>query len=419
MPPRKVDVRFIENARSRAARYAKRSKGLQNIVARNLDRLGRETGSRVVDRHPGERGSAPIDLERDHDPVTDPRRPTFVPDPRTGSSDPGSRNAASTPILATMLQKKASELSTLCGVPVALVCAPAPAAGAAAGAPLVWESEEGVLERYRAAAVPPDARARHTHRSYLEAELGKERAKLARARPGALPDWDQALNDMAPDEAREVLEAIDTALQAARDRMAALGLPADDRLALELVAAPDDDDDASDDADYAPQHLALDMGTGYAGYQTHTRPCHGGSNDHGGQLEQFLMQPEHDLECVGGGSSYVGPVDGTEAPGGYGDNAGYTSWNAPMPVGYYPYFADGALAPEHYSSAQDLTGGDYADTLPLEHTMGMDENFAYPHMDNTYAAHWHTQDFQRSHTGTGTGQYPGTRGSGQAFHYLY
>nr|XP_051199825.1 uncharacterized protein LOC127313325 [Lolium perenne] len=354
MPPRKVDVRFIENARSRAARYAKRSRGLQ---------------------------------------------------------------------------KKASELSTLCGVPVALVCAPAPAAGA--GAPFVWESEEGVLERYRAAAVPPDARARHTHRSYLEAELGKERAKLARARPGALPDWDPALNDMAPDEAREVLEAIDAALRAARDRMAALGLPADGRLALELVAAPDDDDASeSDDAAVAPQYLAL----GYDGFEPQTMTCHGGSNDHGGQLEQFLMQPERGLVCVDGGgssSSYVDPVDGTQAPDGYGDNAGYTwpdltmcypahgSWNAPMPVGYYPYFADGALAPDHYSSAQDLTGGDYADTLPLEHTMGMDENFAYPHMDNTYAAHWHTQDFQRSHTGTGTGQYPGTRGSGQAFHYLY
>ncbi|KAM0923178.1 hypothetical protein ACQ4PT_005734 [Festuca glaucescens] len=354
MPPRKVDVRFIENARSRAARYAKRSRGLQ---------------------------------------------------------------------------KKASELSTLCGVRVALVCAPAPAAGA----PLVWESEEGVLERYRAAAVPPDARARHTHRSYLEAELGKERAKLARARPGALPDWDPVLNDMTPDEAREVLEAIDATLQAARDRMTALGLPTDGRLEIEHVAAPDDDDDASesDDADYAvaPRHLALGMGMGYAGFQTQTMPCHGGSNDHGGLLEQFLMQPEQGLECVGGGSSssYVGPVYETQAPGGYGDNAGYTwpdltmcypahgSWNAAMAVGYYPYFADGALAPELYYSAQDLTGGDYADTLPLEHTMGMDENFAYPHMDNTYAAHWQAQEFQRSDTGTG--QYPGTRGSGQAFHY--
>jgi hypothetical protein len=109
MPRRKVDVRFIENARARSARYAKRSRGIQ---------------------------------------------------------------------------KKASELSVLCGVPVALICGSA----GGAGAPLVWESKEGVLDRYRAAAVPPDARARHTHRSYLEAELGKGKAKLARVRPGALPD---------------------------------------------------------------------------------------------------------------------------------------------------------------------------------------------------------------------------------------
>jgi hypothetical protein len=100
------------------------------------------------------------------------------------------------------LQKKASELATLCAVPVALICAPA-----GAGTPLVWESQAGVLDRYRGGAAVP--RAWHTHRSYLEAELGKERAKLARARRrGALADWDAALNDMTLDETREVLETI-------------------------------------------------------------------------------------------------------------------------------------------------------------------------------------------------------------------
>ena len=109
----------------------------------------------------------------------------------------------------TGLHKMASELSTLCAVPVALVCAPAAGTGAP---PLVWESDEGVIDRYRATAIPPETRARHTHRSYLEAELGKEKAKLARARPGALPDWDPALNDMTQDQAREVLQTIDAAL---------------------------------------------------------------------------------------------------------------------------------------------------------------------------------------------------------------
>ncbi|KAK1665301.1 hypothetical protein QYE76_053460 [Lolium multiflorum] len=351
MPRRKVEMRFIQNARARAATYAKRSKGLQ---------------------------------------------------------------------------KKASELATLCGVPVALVCAPA-ATGGAGALRLVWESEEGVLERYCAAAIPPETRAQHTHRSYLEAELGKETAKLARARPGALPDWDAALNDMTVDEARGVLETIEAALSAARDKMVALGLPADDRLELEQFAAPADD--ASDDYAFEPGHLALDMG--YDGIQPQTMPCHGGSNDHGSLLEQFVMQPESSLECVGGGGSYyAGAVDETQAPGGYGDNADYrwldlTMCNAAnessVPVGYYPNFTDGSLAPEQYS-AQDFAGGDYVDTLPLEYPMGMDENFAYyPDMDNNYMAHWQGDEFQRSQTGTGQYQWsgPGTHSSGQAFHYLY
>ncbi|KAM0913054.1 hypothetical protein ACQ4PT_012416 [Festuca glaucescens] len=115
------------------------------------------------------------------------------------------------------LQKKASELAMLCAVPVALVCA-------SAGARLMWESEEGVLDRYRrGAAIPPDARTQHTRQSYLETELAKERAKLAKARLGMLPGWDAALNDVTLGEAREVLATIDIALRAARDRMVALG----------------------------------------------------------------------------------------------------------------------------------------------------------------------------------------------------
>jgi hypothetical protein len=35
--------------------------------------------------------------------------------------------------------------------------------------------------------------------------------------------------------------------------------------------------------------------------------------------------------------------------------------------------------------------------------MGMDENFAYHDMDNSYAAQWQAEEFQSS--GTGAGQY--------------
>uniref|UniRef100_A0ACD6AGN4 Uncharacterized protein n=1 Tax=Avena sativa TaxID=4498 RepID=A0ACD6AGN4_AVESA len=309
------------------------------------------------------------------------------------------------------LQKQASELSMLCGVPVALVCAP----GAGnAGARLVWESEEGVLDRYRAAAVPPETRAAHTHRGYLEAELGKERAKLARARPAALADWDPALNEMTLGEAREVLDAIDAALRATGDRMQALGLPADGRLDQQVAGyGASDEDDA-----VAPQQLGLDgmdMGTGL---QLQMMPC-----------DQFLMQPEYGLECVGVSSYDVGAMDETQAPAGYGDNADcrwpdltmcYTadvSWDSAIPTGYYP---DGALVPEHYS-AQDVTSGDYANTLPIEYPKGMDENFGCFDMDNSYAAHWQAQEFQSCDTGTGHYQCsdPEAYRSGQVFNYCY
>ncbi|KAM0927663.1 hypothetical protein ACQ4PT_002723 [Festuca glaucescens] len=292
------------------------------------------------------------------------------------------------------LRKKAAELSVLTGARVALVCAPA----AGAGSRLVWESEGGgVLDRYR--ALPPETRVRHTHRSYLEAELGKESARLARARQGTchgvLPDWDPALNDMTRDEALEVLGAIDAQLRATGGKMVALGLP--------LAPAPGHDD-ASEDAIIAPQQL-VDMD--YAGFQPQMMPCHAGSDDHipgEGLLEQFLMQPGYGNECVSGG---------------YGDNAGCgwpdltmcyaadESWDAVMPVGYYPDFAnDGALAPERYY-AQDITGGGYAGTLPLHYPMGMNDNLAYLDMDNSYAAsaHWQAEEFQSCDIGTGHYQY--------------
>ncbi|BAB67991.1 hypothetical protein [Oryza sativa Japonica Group] len=127
------------------------------------------------------------------------------------------------------LRKKAEELSTLCGVRVAFVCA-GPVVpgggGGAAGKEEVWESEEGVLAEYR--ALPPEARAQHAHRVYLEEEVGKERAKLARVRQdGAFPSWDAALDGITADEARALLESIDAARAAANARREALGLPDD------------------------------------------------------------------------------------------------------------------------------------------------------------------------------------------------
>ncbi|KAM0893967.1 hypothetical protein ACQ4PT_024773 [Festuca glaucescens] len=136
------------------------------------------------------------------------------------------------------VKKKADELATLCGVQVALVCT----AGVAGVVPLEWESEEGVLDRYR--ALPPEIRAQHTLRNHLEAELCKERAKLARVQqqgPGSLADVGAALGDMTPAEARELLETINATLRATRKRLEALGLPADgllEQTAADAVMAP-------------------------------------------------------------------------------------------------------------------------------------------------------------------------------------
>ncbi|KAL6621301.1 hypothetical protein ACP70R_033733 [Stipagrostis hirtigluma subsp. patula] len=122
------------------------------------------------------------------------------------------------------LKKKAAELATLCDVPVALVCASCP--DAAAGAD-VWESREGVLAAYR--ALPAEARAGHTLRAYVEGELGKEEAKLARVRqsgPAALAPWDPALDDLGAEELHRLLtDTIDAALRAVSERRRALGLP--------------------------------------------------------------------------------------------------------------------------------------------------------------------------------------------------
>lgn len=339
------------------------------------------------------------------------------------------------------LQNKAKELATLCAVPVAIVCL---AAGAGAP-PLVWESEEGVLERYRR-AVPPEARAQHTHRGYLEAELGKERAKLARVRhgcPAALADWDAALNDVTLDEARELLDAIDAALRAAGDRMEALGLPADGGHGQpEEQVAPD----ASDDA-VMPQQLAHGGGvpcTGsnpvdmdVAGFQLQMVPWHGGNKDGLLGEDRFQMQPGCGFQCIGGGN-FSGAVGETLAPG-YG-NAHYdwpdlTMWHTDelrdtvLPLGHYPDFADGTLAPEY--SAQVVAGGDYIKTLPTGYgypmAMGVGDNFT---LGSNYTAQWQAEESHRSGTSTSTSQLlsdasspqcsdPRTRSSSQVFHYLH
>nr|CAB3473087.1 unnamed protein product [Digitaria exilis] len=76
------------------------------------------------------------------------------------------------------------------------------------------------------------ARARHTHRAYLEAELGKGEAKLARVRqggPDGLGRWDRALDGVdTAEEAQRLLDDVDAAIKAARERRRALGMPVEE-----------------------------------------------------------------------------------------------------------------------------------------------------------------------------------------------
>ncbi|KQK23045.1 hypothetical protein BRADI_1g70942v3 [Brachypodium distachyon] len=133
------------------------------------------------------------------------------------------------------LMKMASELSTLCNVPVAVVVlGGGPVVDGAPPhhrppLPEVWESEQGVVERYR--ALPAEKRAEHTHLRYLEGNLGKEKAKLARVLlrgPAALAQPDAELNGMSLHELRALLESLDAALLATAERKKEIGLPEHD-----------------------------------------------------------------------------------------------------------------------------------------------------------------------------------------------
>ncbi|CAO1940679.1 unnamed protein product [Urochloa humidicola] len=119
------------------------------------------------------------------------------------------------------LEKKALELSILCDVDVALVCAGGPGGG---GAPDVWEfGGAGVIDRYR--RLPAEKRAKHTHLGYLNAALGKEKRTLAKEQPegpkALAPPGEKALEGV---DLEELLASIDAALLATAQRRRELGL---------------------------------------------------------------------------------------------------------------------------------------------------------------------------------------------------
>ncbi|BAD53139.1 hypothetical protein [Oryza sativa Japonica Group] len=155
------------------------------------------------------------------------------------------------------LMEEARELSILCGVDVALLCAGGPGTGDGDGGGAVstaevavWESEEGVLASYRAILPRPEA---HTLRECLELKLARERAKLAmvrQCRDLCVHLWDDTVSYISTaEEARALLESMDAAMVAATARREAL------RWAQPIASST-----GADFADAPNGFLAMDVG---------------------------------------------------------------------------------------------------------------------------------------------------------------
>jgi hypothetical protein len=329
------------------------------------------------------------------------------------------------------LKKKADELSVLCGVPVALVCAD----GEDAAPPFVWDSNDA-LAMYR--ALPPEAAPAHTHRAYADAELGKWVAKLARVRQGgapALAGWDKALDAADAEQAIRVLEDVDAALAASEWRRRELGLPAfqDDGAGLLEGVAPLSRAGSNDlvHVEECPLHAQGDVGPEYdekqtmwgntsamqpAGYGFHHQYPGGGVDmDDGFRLQMATTMNGHQLQMAAGMNDYTNTTDlvarntfhqphnaGAAQPGFashcYGGMPGYHTQHVPinngglqlnpynaavMPVGYPsldigPCYMD---TPAAHASQQGYAGNFINNAppplspVPLSHAMGTGDNF--------------------------------------------
>lgn len=343
------------------------------------------------------------------------------------------------------LMKKAWELSVLCGVRVAAVCADGEGAAARSD---VYESEEGVLAAYR--ALPAAARAAHTQRAYADAELGKGVAKLARVSqggPAALPGWDKELNGADAEKARRVMGDIDAAMAAVEARLRALGVPVlavDDGGLLEDVAPLRSAAPPSEGSDFAVQAEAYRLGV-----------VQGGGDANGGRYEQAMwgngIQPSSAAGMQLAGSygfhqypGYAAEMGGYQLQMGPGTNAHSDTrlaWDAFQPRPGYPSQCYGGCLPQpnlhndvgfpslnlglsnNNNNAQLYGGGDFVNAPPAlsSHAMGTGNNFMNPAPAQPLAAYaggyttqWPAQQQQQQLQSASSSQQSGI----QQLHYF-
>ncbi|XBI94770.1 hypothetical protein VPH35_031351 [Triticum aestivum] len=136
------------------------------------------------------------------------------------------------------LVKKVSELSTLCGIDVFLLCVK-PGGGEVTSWPEDRDALRELVARFR--GTPPERVKENLNAAtYLQGELAKGQRKLVKARHCRLDDvlthWDRHLDGLSLDDLNELYQTLGDTLQRAQRRIAELGVTSD---ALAVVTAPE------------------------------------------------------------------------------------------------------------------------------------------------------------------------------------
>ncbi|KAM3370208.1 hypothetical protein ACQJBY_017851 [Aegilops geniculata] len=138
------------------------------------------------------------------------------------------------------LVKKVSELSTLCGIDVFLLCVkPGPAGGEVTAWPEDRHALQELVARFRETH-PERVKENLNAATYLQGELAKGQRKLVKARHCRLDDvlthWDRHLDDLSLDDLNQLYQTLGDTLRRAQRRIAELGVTSS---ALAVVTAPE------------------------------------------------------------------------------------------------------------------------------------------------------------------------------------